>query len=96
MKKIACIILLAFAFGLCIQPPVRDSQAVPRGWDRVQVVKMTSTLAGTTDQMYTVTGGRIEIVSLFGECTVDAGSPGNALIQLDATDGSGSPAKGAR
>ena len=33
-----------------------------------------------------MSGGWIEIVSLFGECTVEAGAPGNTLIQLDATD----------
>lgn len=74
--------------SMFVIPFMKPAYAVPRGWDRIQVVKMTSTLAGTTDQMYTVTGGRIEIVSLFGECTTAAGSPGNTLIQLDATAGS--------
>ncbi len=62
-------------------------RAVPRDKRDVRTISMTSTLAGTTDQLFTVTGGRIEIVSLFGECTTDAGSPGNTLIQLDATAG---------
>lgn len=60
-------------------------RAVPRDKRIFRSIFMTSTLAGTTDQLFTVTGGRIEIVSLFGECTVAAGTPGNTLIQLDAT-----------
>jgi len=78
------ILVLALAISLVTQAP-----AVPRSYDNdVRTVVKTSTLAGTTDQLYTVTGGRIEVVSLFGECTTAAGSPGDTLIQLDATAGS--------
>ncbi len=62
-------------------------RAVPRDKRAFRTISMTSTLAGTRDQMFTVTGGRIEIVSLFGECTTAAGSPGNTKIQVDATAG---------
>ncbi len=68
---------------------IKPTNAIVRSIDGdVKTVNMTSTLAGTTDQMFTVTGGRIEIISLFGECTTAVGSPGNTLIQLDATAGS--------
>jgi len=38
--------------------------------------------------MFTVSGGPIEIVSLFGECTTAIGTVGTTVIQLDATAGS--------
>ena len=54
----------------------------------VYTVSMSAVMTGNTDQMFTVTTGRIEILSLFGECTtVIAGSPGDMTIQLDATTG---------
>lgn len=52
---------------------------------------LTSSAAVVTSsavQLYAVLGGPIEIVSMFGECTVDmAGSPGNVSLILDATIG---------
>ncbi len=91
MKKNAGKITLAVLFlttCMIIAYVITPVFAVVRTYDRdVRSISMTSTLAGTTDQLFTVTGGRIEIISLFGECTLDAGSPGNTLIQLDsATD----------
>ncbi|KKL60993.1 hypothetical protein LCGC14_2199790 [marine sediment metagenome] len=92
MKKnitpiIVSVVLMILVLCL-ILPFIPPAHAVVRTYDRdVRSISMTSTLAGTTDQLFTVTGGRIEIISLFGECTLDAGSPGNTLIQLDsATD----------
>jgi hypothetical protein len=84
MKKFILIMVALIVLALCLH-----TEAVPRGFDNgVQFLSMTSTLAGTTDQLFTITGGRIEIVSFFGECTVDAGDPCDTLIQLDATAGS--------
>jgi len=81
MTLVTCLVLPFIA------PP--PAYAIPRSYDQdVQTIVMTSTLAGTTDQMFTVAGGRIEVISLFGECTTAAGSPGDTLIQLDATAGS--------
>lgn len=86
MKK---FIIILTCICLYLATSLQFAQAIPRSSDEdVRTVNMTSTLAGTTDQMFTVTGGRIEIISLFGECTVAAGTPGNTLIQLDATDSS--------
>ncbi len=89
MKKMIFIMLLCLLVSVLFRPPVRPAHAVVRSYDQdVRTISMTSTLAGTTEQLFTVTGGRIEIVSLFGECTVAAGSPGNTSVLLDATDGS--------
>lgn len=87
MKKLITILVLV-VLALCLRVQLEPVYAVPRSFDNgVRFLSMTSTLAGTTDQLFTITGGRIEIISFFGECTVDAGSPGNTLIQLDATAG---------
>jgi hypothetical protein len=86
MKKYVFVMLVLLALALYAISP---TEAVPRSFDNgVRFISMTSTLAGTTDQLFTVTGGPIEIVGFFGECTTAAGSPGNTLIQLDATTGS--------
>jgi len=86
--KITVAVLILIAC-MIVAYAVTPAFAIKRSYDQdVLTIKMTSTLAGTTDQMFTVAGGRIEIVSLFGECTTAAGTPGNTLIQLDATDGS--------
>ena len=85
--KLIRTILLVIAVLLVVQ--LKPADAIVRSIDGdVKTVNMTSTLAGTTDQLFTVAGGRIEIVSFFGECTTDVGSPGFTLIQLDATAGS--------
>ncbi len=86
-KIIVAVLLLMVC--MVIAYALTPAFAVKRSYDQdVRTIVMTSTLAGTTDQMFTVTGGRVEIISLFGECTVAAGSPGNTLIQLDATTSS--------
>lgn len=84
VSAVFLLFLMAIFWTATISYNVR---AVPRDKRAFRTISMTSTLAGTTDQMFTVSGGRIEIVSLFGECTVAAGSPGNTKIQLDATAG---------
>ena len=55
---------------------------------KVYTRKMTSDFLASTDQMYTVAGGAIEIISLFGQITVVvASTPGDMAIQIDATAG---------
>lgn len=83
VSAVCLLLLIAIFWTATISYNVR---AVPRDKRAFRTISMTSTLAGTTDQMFSVSGGRIEIVSMFGECTVEAGSPGNTLLQLDATD----------
>ena len=88
MKKTLIVLAVCALAAICLLPLIRPVQAVVRSYDQdVLTISMTSTLAGTTDQMFTVAGGRIEIISLFGECTTAAGSPGNTKIQIDATAG---------
>ena len=84
MKKyIFAIVLVSWALCWCVQP--YPAHAVPRGWDRVLVVTKSTVMTAQTDQMFTVTGGCIEIVSLFGQCTTSMGTnPGDMTILLDA------------
>ena len=44
-------------------------------------------LNAATMTVFTVTGGAIEILSYFGQCTTILGSPSNTKIGIDATDG---------
>jgi len=62
--------------------------AIPRSYDQdVLTISMDSVVSGATDNMFTVSGGRIEIISLFGECTTSIGTVGVTDIYLDATAG---------
>ncbi len=81
--KVTIILLVALALTAAYM--LTPTYAVVRSYDNdVRTVSMTSVMTGSTDQLFTVTGGRIEIISLFGECTVViASSPGNMTIQLD-------------
>ncbi len=64
-------------------------RAVKRSYDQdVQVISMSTVMTAQTDAMFTVSGGPIEIISLFGQCTVlIASAPGNMDIMIDADDG---------
>ena len=85
--KITVTLLVAIGlFTLALWSP---AHAVPRAPDNaVRTVTMDSVFTGDPDQMFTVSGGPIEIVSLFGECTTGIGTVGATVIQLDATAGS--------
>lgn len=85
MKKFFVVALLIIALVMCLRIPPQPAYAVPRGWDRVLVVTKSTVMTAQTDQMFTVTGGCIEIVSLFGQCTTSMGTnPGDMTILLDA------------
>jgi len=85
--KIAIAALLIIACMVIVYV-VSPAFAVVRSYDQdVQTISMDSVLSGATDDMFTVTGGRIEIVSLFGECTTSIGTVGVTDIYLDATAG---------
>ena len=87
MKRILIILaVLVLCMGLWSLKP---AYAVPRAPDNaVRTVTMSTIMTATTDQMFTVSGGPIEIVSLFGQCTVlMASNPGDMSIGVDATDG---------
>ena len=60
--------------------------AVVRSYDQdVRTISMTSVMTAGTDQMFTVSGGAIEIVSMFGQVTtIIASSPGNVSIEFDS------------
>jgi hypothetical protein len=93
MKKNAgkiTAVLLLFMVCMFIVYLLTPVFAVVRSYDQdVLTTKMNSVFTGATDNMFTVTGGRIEIISLFGECTTNIGTVGNTNIWLDATAGSG-------
>ncbi len=91
MRNLGVILFLVFVFfgTFILLPTIEPAYAVPRAPDNaVRTVTMTSVVTATTDQMFTVSGGPIEIVSLFGQCTtLMASNPGDMKINVDATDG---------
>jgi len=53
---------------------------------RVEIISATTDFTASTDVMFSVAGGPIEILSLYGLCTtLAAGSPGTMVIEMDAT-----------
>ncbi len=85
MRKFIFMLALVI-LALCLYSPL---EAVPRSPDNaVRTVTMDSLFTVDPAQMFTVSGGPIEIVSLFGECTTAIGTVGATVIQLDATAGS--------
>jgi len=90
-KLITSIVILGLIAGLLfMRLPIEPAYAVPRGYDNgVQFISMSTVMTAQTDQMFTVTGGPIEILSLFGQCTTAmGGDPGDMTILLDAAAGS--------
>lgn len=88
MGKVSAVVLLFLMTIFWTATISYNVRAVPRDKRDVRSISMTSVFAGQTDQMFTVSGGSIEIVSLFGHCTVDVASdPGNLIIQLDGASG---------
>ena len=91
MKKYAgkisiALMVLIIVFVMVLWNPVH---AVPRAPDNaVRTATVDSLFTVDPAQMFTVSGGPIEIVSLFGECTTAIGTVGATVIQLDATAGS--------
>ena len=82
---VAVLILIACMIVVYMTSP---AFAVKRSYDQdVFTISMDSVLSGALDQMFTVSGGRIEIISLFGECTTAIGTVGATKIVIDATDG---------
>ena len=82
---VAVLFLMACMIILYVITP---AFAVVRSYNQdVRTVKMNSVFTGATDDMFTVSGGRIEIISLFGECTTNIGTVGATKIWIDATDG---------
>ncbi len=85
-KVSVAALFFALLLSMALIQPVK---AIPRGTaGDVRTISMSTAMTATTDQMFTVTGGPIEIVSLFGQCTTAlAGSPGNMTIEIDGADG---------
>jgi|GEM_PF-6529840 len=55
---------------------------------RVKTISATSDFTASADTLFTVAGGPIEILTLYGLCTTLAGgSPGDMKIHVDATTG---------
>ena len=90
MKKNAgqiTIAVLLFIVCMLIAYALTPAFAVVRSYDQdVQTLTMSTVITGQADQMFTVTGGPIEIVSMFGQVTtIIAGTPGNISIILDSS-----------
>ena len=67
---------------------VSGEQGIGLQVGKTYVRSVATTVTASPDQMFTVAGGPIEIVSLFGLTAADlAGSPGDLAISLDATAG---------
>ncbi len=89
MKKNAGKITLAvllLVVCMMIVYALTPAFAVVRSYDQdVRTISMTSVMTAGTDQMFTVSGGAIEIVSMFGQVTtIIASSPGNVSIEFDS------------
>jgi hypothetical protein len=84
MKKTLSLIGIALVIYA-----VSNVDAVPRAPDNaVRTVTTSTVMTAQLDAMFTVSGGPIEIVSLFGQCTtLIASAPGNMTIVVDADDG---------
>ncbi len=55
---------------------------------KVYTLKKISAVSGTTDNLFDVTGGAIEIISCFGQITtIQAGDIGNISLNINATAG---------
>ena len=81
------LLVLIVVFVMVLWNPL---QAVPRAPDNaVRTVTVDSLFTVDPAQMFTVSGGPIEIVSLFGVCTTAIGTVGATVIELDATAGAG-------
>ena len=89
MKNKSVLYILALLAAICIFQIILPVHAVVRSFDNdVRTVFMTSVMTDANDQLFTVTGGRVEIISFFGECTtVISSSPGDLTINLDAAAG---------
>ena len=85
VSAICLLFLIAIFWTATLTYNVRAVPRAPR--NPIRTVTMDSLLNPATDDMFTVTGGRIEIVSLFGECTTSIGTVGTTDIYLDATAG---------
>lgn len=86
LGKVSVVVLVVLLLAISFVRPV---SAIPRGTaGDVRTISMSTVMTATTDQMFTVSGGPIEIVSLFGQCTtLMASNPGDMKINIDATDG---------
>lgn len=90
MKKNAgkiTIVVLLFITCMVIAYALTPAFAVVRSYDQdVRTLSMTSVVTASADQLFTVAGGAIEIVSFFGQVTtIIASAPGNVSIILDSS-----------
>lgn len=65
------------------QSDAADAQLVP---GRTYVLHKHAVLTGTTEDLFSVSGGSIEITGFFGMVTTDIGTAGNLIIELDHAD----------
>ena len=89
MKKNAGKITLAvllFMVCMLIVYALTPAFAIVRSYDQnIRTISMSTVMTGAVDQMFTVSGGAIEIVSMFGQVTtIIANAPGNVTIEFDS------------
>ena len=84
--KITVAALAVLAMAFVVISLLTPAFAVVRSYDQdVQTITMSSVMTGAADQMFTVSGGAIEIISMFGQVTtIIASTPGNISIILDS------------
>ena len=81
------VFVISMTLVLClVYPFIKPVHAVVRSYDQdVRTITMSTVMTAGTDQMFTVSGGPIEIISLFGQVTtIIASTPGNISIILDS------------
>jgi len=83
--KITFAVLLLMACIIIVYA-LTPAFAVVRSYDQdVRTITMSTVMTASTDQMFTVSGGAIEIVSMFGQVTtIIASTPGNVSIVFDS------------
>ena len=86
--KITVAVLLLMACMIIVYI-ITPAFAVVRSYDQdVQTISMTSVMTSTTDDLFDVSGGAIEIISFFGQVTTNLAIT-EISIEYDADAGTG-------
>ncbi len=86
MRVTVILFCIMVCVGTFLLPDIEPSYAVVRSYDQdVRTVTMSSVMTANADQLFTVSGGAVEIVSFFGQVTtIIASTPGDVSIILDS------------
>ena len=81
-------ILNAIADSILADTASMTGSGTPIAGQTYVISSSAASVAASAVQLFAVAGGHIEVISMFGECTVDmASSPGAVSLILDATTG---------